>query len=148
MPAAAFPSRKPARLRAGFSFAARPGAAPAAASWRSVRTVLRQAVAACVLLAALPLHAQVRESGDYLARMDADHDGRVSLPEYQDWLSYAFDAMDRDHDGVLVSGELPGGRGTAVTRLAHRERLAATFRKQDTNRDGVLDARELAAPPR
>lgn len=95
-----------------------------------------------------PLHAQVRETGDYLTRMDTDSDGRVSLAEYQDWLSYAFDAMDRDRDGTLVPGELPGGRGTAVTRIAHRERLAATFRKQDANRDGFLDARELAAPPR
>jgi len=35
-----------------------------------------------------------------------------------------------------------------VTRVAHRERLALRFAKQDANRDGFLDARELAAPPR
>ena len=92
--------------------------------------------------------AQVSSSGDYLARMDADRDGRVSLVEYQDWLSYAFDAMDRDHDGVLSPSEQPGGRGTMLTRAAHRERLAERFRRQDANRDNVLDARELAAPPR
>jgi Ca2+-binding EF-hand superfamily protein len=92
--------------------------------------------------------AQVQGSGDYLARMDADHDGRVSLPEYQDWLGYAFDAMDRDHDGVLTAAELPGGRGRTITRVEHRERLAAAFGRQDRNGDGVLDARELAAPPR
>jgi Ca2+-binding EF-hand superfamily protein len=72
----------------------------------------------------------------------------VSLLEYQDWLSYAFDAMDRDHDGVLAGPELPGGRGTPVTRDQHRARLADAFRRQDRNHDGVLDARELAAPPR
>ena len=122
--------QNPARARAGFSFPATAGL-----------------MFACAL--ALPAsHAQVRESRDYLMRMDADHDGRVSLLEYRDWLSYAFDAMDRDRDGVLVPGELPGGRGTAVTRDAHRERLAATFRRQDANHDGFLDARELAAPPR
>ena len=102
-----------------------------------------------VALACSPLVlAQVRATGDYLSWMDRDGDGRVSLLEYQDWLSYAFDAMDRDHDGVLAGSELPGGRGTPVTRDQHRARLADAFRRQDRNHDGVLDARELAAPPR
>lgn len=101
----------------------------------------------CVLLP-LAAAAQVTATADYLARMDADGDGRVALLEYQDWLSYAFDGMDRDGDGVLAMHELPGRRGGPVTRLAHRERLALRFAKQDANRDGFLDARELAAPPR
>ena len=98
--------------------------------------------------AAMPASAPVRAAGDYLARMDADRDGRVSLVEYQDWLCYAFDAMDRDRDGVLSASEQPGGRGVALTRAEHRARLAARFRKQDANGDGFLDAKELAAPPR
>ena len=102
---------------------------------------------ACLALAA-NARAQVRASGDYLARMDRDGDGRVSLAEYQDWLSYAFDAMDRDHDGVLATAELPGGRGPRITRAQHRARLAVAFARQDRDHDGVLDARELAAPPR
>lgn len=92
--------------------------------------------------------AQVDATGDYLARMDSDHDGRIALVEYQDWLSYAFDAMDRNHDGLLARAELPGGRGAAVSRMQHRARLAAAFDRQDRNADGFLDARELAAPPR
>ncbi|RZA13993.1 MAG: hypothetical protein EOP93_19365 [Lysobacteraceae bacterium] len=91
--------------------------------------------------------AQVQRTGDYLARMDADGDGKVSLVEYQDWLSYAFDGMDRDRDGVLSPAEQPGGRGQPITRVQHRAKLAERFRKQDANRDGSLDARELAAPP-
>lgn len=102
---------------------------------------------AALLAASLSLAAQVRDAGDYLARMDADGDDRVSLAEYQAWMGYAFDAMDRDHDGVLSPAELPGGRGAALTREAHRARLAATFARQDRNRDGFLDAAELAAPP-
>lgn len=104
----------------------------------------------CALLALLPACAwsQVRASSDYLARMDRDGDGRVSLLEYQDWLSYAFDAMDRDHDGVLSRAELPGGRGEPLARDQHRARLANAFQRQDRNGDGVLDLRELAAPPR
>jgi hypothetical protein len=104
-------------------------------------------VCACLGLAA-SAQAQVRASGVYLARMDRDGDGRVSLVEYQDWLSYAFDEMDRNHDGVLAPDELPGGRGAAITRTQHRARLADAFRRQDRDHDGFLGARELAAPPR
>ena len=89
----------------------------------------------------------VRRTTDYLARMDADGDGRVSLAEYQAWMAYGFDAMDRDDDGVLSPAELPGGRGATLTREAHRARLAATFARQDRDRDGFLNASELAAPP-
>ena len=92
--------------------------------------------------------AQVRTTGDYLSRMDGDGDGRISLAEYQDWMSYAFDAMDRNRDGVLSPAEQPGGRGAPLTREQHRARLAEAFRRQDANHDGFLDAKELAAPPR
>ena len=91
--------------------------------------------------------AQVDATSDYLKRMDVDSDGRVSQIEFLDWMSYAFDARDSDHDGVLSPQEQPGGNGTPLTREHHRERLAATFRKQDRNGDGYLDARELASPP-
>ena len=98
---------------------------------------------------ALPMlaNAQVQRTGDYLSKMDADGDGRVSLGEYQDWLTYAFDGMDRDRDGVLSASEQPGGKGQPLTREQHRTRLAERFRKQDVNRDGFLSARELASPP-
>ena len=101
-----------------------------------------------LLLLSAAASAQVMQTGEYLAKMDADGDGRVSLAEYQDWMSYAFDGMDRNRDGVLTAFELPGGRGKPVTREQHRARLAERFRKQDANHDGWLDAKELAAPPR
>lgn len=98
---------------------------------------------------AAPVHAQeVHGATDYLARMDADRDGRLSLAEYQAWMTYGFDAMDRDRDGVLSPAEQPGGRGAPLAREAHRARLAATFARQDRNGDGFLGAAELAAPPR
>ena len=106
---------------------------------------------AALLLGAVaaPSQAQVvHATTDYLARMDADRDRRVSLAEYQAWMGYGFDAMDRDHDGVLSAAEQPGGRGTPLARADYRARLAATFARQDRNGDGVLDAAELAAPPR
>ena len=85
-------------------------------------------------------NAQVQRTGDYLSKMDRDGDGKVSLAEYQDWLTYAFDGMDRDRDGMLSAAEQPGGKGQPLTREQHRARL-------DVNRDGFLNARELAAPP-
>ena len=105
-------------------------------------------IAAGLLTFAFAATAQVQRTADYLARMDTDGDGRVSLSEYQDWLSYAFDAMDHDRDGVLTAAELPGNRGRPVTRIEHRARLAERFGRQDRDRSGFLDATELAAPPR
>lgn len=111
---------------------------------------MKRHIAIGLLACALPIvaQAQVQRTGDYLSKMDADRDGRVSLVEYQDWLSYAFDNMDRNRDGVLSPAEQPGGKGHALTRDQHRARLAERFRKQDGSRDGFLSARELAAPPR
>ena len=91
--------------------------------------------------------AQVTATDQYLARMDVDRDGRVALTEYQAWMGYAFEQMDRNRDGELTADELPGGRGKPVSLAAHRETLAAAFRRQDSNHDGFLSARELAAPP-
>jgi Ca2+-binding EF-hand superfamily protein len=113
---------------------------------RSVR-VRRRAWALSLLLLPAVAWAQVNATSDYLARMDDDGDGRVSLAEYQDWMSYAFDARDRNGDGVLSADELPGGKGQPITRQQHRERLADRFSRQDLDRNGFLSARELSAPP-
>lgn len=110
-----------------------------------MRTRLLLLAPACLPILAT---AQVTATGEYLARMDRDGDGRVSLAEYQAWMSYAFDGMDRNRDGVLSADELPGGRGKPITRQAHLVQLAERFARQDVDRDGFLDERELAAPPR
>ena len=91
--------------------------------------------------------AQVERTGDYLARMDTDGDGRISPAEYVAWMGYAFERMDADGDGVLATAELPGGKGKPITLEEHRRRLAERFVRQDADKDGYLDARELAAPP-
>jgi Ca2+-binding EF-hand superfamily protein len=92
--------------------------------------------------------AQVTNTSEYLRRMDRDGDGRISLDEYLDWMKYAFDQRDRNHDGVLDASELPGGRGRPVTRTQHRAMLIERFHKQDADGDGYLSAKELLAPPR
>ena len=122
---------------------------PGCAVTRWCRPEVSPRLAAIVVACALPVAvgAQVLPTGAHLPRMGADRDGRVSLGEYQDWLSYAFDGMDRDRDGVLATHEQPGGKGAPITREQHRARLAERFRKQDVNRDGFLNAKELSTPP-
>ncbi|MDG2523950.1 EF-hand domain-containing protein [Stenotrophomonas sp. HITSZ_GD] len=117
---------------------------------RPERRLVRRSSCWVVLLAlaAGSAAAQVTDSGEYLKRMDTDGDGRVSLPEYLAWMSYAFDQRDRNGDGVLTADELPGGRGKPVTRADHIATLTARFKKQDANGDGYLSAKELLAPPR
>lgn len=88
-----------------------------------------------------------RTPAEYLRRMDADRDGRISLDEYIASMIGTFDLLDGNHDGVLAGDELPPG-AKPITRTAYRQSLAAAFARQDSNHDGFLDARELAQPPR
>lgn len=139
-PSRPLPHRSAALLAAALAL---PAIAPAHAqdlTWRGE-------VAPPAAPTAPPPRGTPQGSGDYLSRMDTDRDGKVSVVEYQDWLSYAFDGMDRNGDGVLSPEEQPGGRGAVITRDTHRARLAERFRRQDTDRSGFLDAKELAAPP-
>ena len=107
-------------------------------------------VATLSLPLALPAEPLARTPSEYLLRIDANGDGRVSLSEYQDYLSRGFTRMDRDGNGVLSASELPPGARTrrAPTLESHLRALAATFDRQDVDNDGYLDARELSAPPR
>ncbi|MET0330425.1 MAG: hypothetical protein ABW154_03250 [Dyella sp.] len=88
-----------------------------------------------------------RTPADYLARMDRDHDGRVSQAEYVDYLSAGFRRLDRNADGVLEPQELPGGHVRAVTLAQWQATLRRQFDRLDHNHDGYLDAHELAQPP-
>jgi hypothetical protein len=87
---------------------------------------------AVALACALPLLAHAQQ---------VQRTGAASIENY-------LSKMDADRDGVLSPAEQPGGRGTPLTIAEHRARIAERFGKQDANRDGFLDARELAAPPR
>lgn len=94
--------------------------------------------------------AQARDSRrEYLGWFDTDGDGRVSLAEYQEYLSQGFYAMDRNGDGVLAAGELPEGirTRTATTLESHRRALARMFDRLDVNNDGYLSVNELTAMP-
>ena len=92
--------------------------------------------------------AAAQTQSDFVARMDADGDRRVSLAEYTDYMSYAFRRMDRNADGVLAPDEQLVPNGKRLTIAEHEANLAAMFARQDVNHDGYLNAAELAAPPR
>ena len=90
-------------------------------------------------------------TSEYLADMDANGDGRIDLAEYQSYMLAGFRAMDRNGNDILDLDEFPDGTvgpHTAPITLKSRLRnLKAAFGRQDRNRDGALDARELGAPP-
>jgi len=70
------------------------------------------AISLLLLLAgAIRLHAAdlANSPTDLLQRFDSNHDGRVTLYEYQRYLSRGFEAMDRNHDGIVAAEELPDG---------------------------------------
>jgi len=109
-------------------------------------------IARCLLGSALLLplvaQAQVREASEYLQRMDRDGDGQISAEEYLEWMLYAFDHMDRNHNGILEAEEQPGGRGKPITREQQQQVILERFSRQDVNQDGFLSEQELMAPPR
>jgi Ca2+-binding EF-hand superfamily protein len=77
--------------------------------------VLAAAAAAASLLVAVPAFAADRPRSpvndkvdQVFARLDADHDGRISRPEAEQGkrLANHFDKIDADRDGYVTRGEL------------------------------------------
>ncbi len=100
-----------------------------------------------VSLLSLPACAQNSRS-EYLQLFDSNGDGRVSEAEYIAYMSRSFRSMDVNGDGILETGELPGGRGRPITLQAYQDNLRQQFHRLDRNHDGYLSAKELTAPPR
>lgn len=84
---------------------------------------------------------------ELLQRFDANGSGAVDESEYIAYLSLGFQARDIDRNGVLEGAELPPN-ARPIARADSEARLRRQFLRQDANRDGTLDARELLAPPR
>ena len=83
----------------------------------------------------------------YFDVVDTNHNGRISLSEYQNRFTYAFKRMDVNHDGVLGPEEqlVPHGRNVTLQDLL--DRLEKQFKRQDKDGDGSLLPVEFLAPP-
>jgi Ca2+-binding EF-hand superfamily protein len=106
-----------------------------------------RAIAAVAVLLLCAGTAGAQSSDSYFDIVDSDDDGRISLAEYQDRLSYAFRQMDRNHDDVVDESEQLVAGAPRMTLAELLAQLATQFRRQDKNKDGLLSPREFLAPP-
>lgn len=89
-----------------------------------------------------------------LERMDRNVDGKISFEEYRNAMVRRFDAIDVDGDGTLEAQEIPpewlaGAQarvaGATVSRLDFGDSLQPVYDRFDANKDGQMDAAEIAA---
>ena len=83
----------------------------------------------------------------YFEVVDTNRDGRISLDEYLERMTWAFLRMDANADGVLEPYEQLAPDAPRTTLVELRTRLQAQFRRQDRDGDGSLDPAEFLAPP-
>lgn len=89
--------------------------------------------------------AQSREQ--YFSRIDSNRSGGVSLIEFQEWMSYSFNRIDKNANGVIDLDEALVPKMAGVTKTRHLANITAQFRRQDRNKNGELSMLELTAPP-
>ena len=99
------------------------------------------------LLAGTAMAAGSGADKRYFDVVDTNHNGRISLSEYQDRFTYAFKRMDANHDDVLGPEEQLVPHGRKVTLKDLLDRLEKQFRRQDKDGDGSLLPAEFLAPP-
>lgn len=119
--------------------------APAAGRARGLATLAAGCLALVLLASPGTAPAQ---AGDYFKAVDLDGDGRLSLDEFLERMSWAFRQRDANGNDVLDPAEqhVPGAK--PITLAEHHARFSAQFRRQDADGDGFLSPAEFLAPPR
>jgi Ca2+-binding EF-hand superfamily protein len=100
-----------------------------------------------VAFAVAPGAAPAQSGADYFSVVDTDGNGRISLPEFLERMSWAFRQMDANRNDVLEPSEQLVPNAKRITLAEHHARFTDQFRRQDRDRDGGLDRREYLAPP-
>lgn len=113
----------------------------------SARRLIRSWPALLCVLALVTSPCLAQSQSSYFDAVDIDRDGRVSLPEFLERMSWAFRQMDRNADQVLSPDEQLVPDAPTLTLAEHHRRLGEQFRRQDKNKDGWLSPREFLAPP-
>ena len=101
-----------------------------------------------------PANQPVDTAQAMLDRMDRNVDGKISLEEYRNAMVRRFGALDVNDDGALEGEEFPKewlagapaeGATGQVTRVEFTAELQLVFDRFDADKDGQLDAAEIAA---
>ena len=101
-------------------------------------------VLVCIAPAALSAGSAANR---YFEVVDTDRDGRISLPEYLDRMTWAFRREHAIAVRIHAPEEQLAPNSPRLTRADLEARLQGQFRRQDRNRDGTLDPAEFLAPP-
>ena len=101
-----------------------------------------------------PADQPVDTANAMLDRMDRNVDGKISFEEYRNAMIRRFGARDGNDDGVLEGDEFPKewlagadvqGATGKVTWEQFAVELQLVFDRFDVDKDGQLDAAEIAA---
>ena len=125
------------------------------ANWKvSVAAAVVLGTAAANAADPQPADQPVDTAKAMLDRMDRNVDGKISFEEYRNAMIRRFGARDRNDDGVLEGDEFPKewlagadlqGATGKVTWEQFADELQLVFDHFDVDKDGQLDAAEIAA---
>jgi Ca2+-binding EF-hand superfamily protein len=78
------------------------------------RTGMFGAIAAGLFVAAMGVssasaHDKMMGSADMMAKIDTNHDGKVSAAEHAAYAQSMFQKMDANHDGMVTKAEMDAG---------------------------------------
>jgi hypothetical protein len=82
-----------------------------------------------------------------MAKVDTDHDGKISPAEWKAATDARFKTTDTNGDGFISPDEMKAAaeKRAAAQQTAHKDRSEKMFKRADTNGDGKLSEAEYEA---